>query len=257
MIITVSSQKGGVGKTTTAISLAAKLALNGYPTLLVDLDQQGHAAIGLGLDPAPGVFNWLVAQHEFENCRRVTHIGHLDILPGDSHTKTVDLVYRANLGGHEKLVSQLNELDGEQHSPSLYRYVVIDTPAAGLLQEVAIAVADRLVIPVRCEHLGLDGVNATLGLAENLNPDVTRLIVPTQFDARLNEHKYSLGLLHDNVPAGCTVAAPIPARVAVAEAVSCGRTVWEYPVAGIQDVRTGYEWVLETLLGVQDDNAES
>lgn len=247
MIIAVVSAKGGVSKTTTAVSVAARLASREQNTLLLDFDPQGHCAITLGMDPASGVFDWLVGEQPVFNCVRMTRILHLDLLPGDSRTKTVDLVYRAEPEPHARIVQAIGAvaLDHDRH-------IVIDTAAAGLLQEAAIAAADVLVCPVRLEHLGMDGLSATIALQGRLNSKARMIVLPTQFDARLNEHKYNLGVLHDNIPAGFTVAAPIPARVAVSEAVSYGRTVWEYESEGIKDVRTAYSWLVEMIVEVND-----
>lgn len=241
MILTIASSKGGVSKTTTAVSVASRLAMDGKQTQLVDLDGQGHAAIALGLDPEPGVFNWLVGGWELRNCRRVTGVRGLEILPGDSKSKVVDLVYRAEPNPHNRLSAQLGELHADWGE-----YLVIDTPAAGLLQEAAIAAADVLLIPVRLEHLGVDGLNATLALRDTLNPHARTIVLPTQYDGRLSEHRYNLGVLEDG---GYTVARAIPSRVAVAEAVAAGQTIWAYKARGINEVRDAYAELVQTILG--------
>lgn len=249
MIITIAASKGGTGKTTTAVSVAAKLAMDGGPAryvMLIDYDPQGHCSIALGMDPTPGVFDFMVGNQELVNCRRFTRVDRLALLPGDSRTKTVDLVFRAETEPHRRVVENIQAV-----ARDYVEHVVIDTPAAGLLQEAAIAAADVIIVPVRLEYLGVDGLNATLSLSGKLNPGVRTIVLPTQYDARLSEHKYNLGVLW--ALEGAEIAAPIPARVAVAEAVASGETIWTYKGRGIDDVRTGYTWLVERIMEVRDD----
>jgi chromosome partitioning protein len=217
MILVCLSQKGGCGKTTSAVSVASRLAMNGHRTLLIDLDQQSHCAMSLGMDVEPGVFNYLVAEQAFQNCCRTTRIDHLNLLPGDSKTKIVDLVYRSESNPHERVSARLRALG------DLYERIVIDTPAAGLVQEAAIMAADALIAVCRLEHLGLDGLHATLALREKLNPGARVIVLPTQFDARLSEHKYNLGAL----------------REAVGERLRADRRVKSFRPGGIGEGGTG------------------
>jgi cellulose biosynthesis protein BcsQ len=150
-----------------------------------------------------------------------------------------------------------------------YDYVVIDTPPSGLLQELAIRVANALIIPVRLEALGMDGVASTLQMAKQLGqgtggilrsaqgqagqggsfvadvPYPQIVILPTMFDRRLKEHEYNDRQLREAY--GDRVAQPVPARVAVAEAHALGRTVWEHDNPGLADVRAAYEQLLGWL----------
>jgi chromosome partitioning protein len=242
MIIVVANQKGGVSKTTTAVSVASRLASDGDEVLLLDFDQQGHCAVALGKDPEPGVFGWLVADQGFYNARRFTGRNSLELLPGDSKTKIVELVYRGESDPHQRIQQHIRAYLSDYH------HMVIDTAAAGLLQESAIGLADVLLVPVRLEHLGVDGLHATLALRDRLNPGCRVIVVPTQFDARLGEHKYNLGVLQDAV-GEWEMAPPVPARVAVSEAVAVGQTIWEYNGRGVADVRAAYDALVEMLVG--------
>ena len=232
MLITVTSQKGGVGKTTTAVSLAYAIAeYTAERTLLVDLDPQGHCAISLGMDPQPGIYNWLTGRVLAEHGSHRMRDNGLRLLPGDSHTKLIP-PDRINL-------RRFRELDDSAD------VIVIDTPAYGVLQEAAIEAADHIVIPVRCELLGLDGVHATLALARRLNPGARIHILPTGVDLRLREHNAILGELREQYPT--EIAARVPARVAVAEACAHGHTVFEFEAPGLQAVCHAYSSLAERL----------
>lgn len=247
MIVTVTNQKGGVAKTTTAVSLAHGLAMRiRQPVLLIDLDQQGHAATALGMRAESCIFDYLVAESPFHNCWRFTERTDLYIMPGNARTKHVDVIYRNEVGGFDKLCERLRCTIGH------FEHIVIDTPAEGLLQEAAIHAADWVVIPARCESLSVAGVRDTLALCQRLAPAASAVVLPTMFDGRLNEHKYNLGVLGElgggdtvSPPRAVSIAAPVPARVAVAEATACGKTVWEWPEG--DDVRSAYGALLEEL----------
>ena len=246
-IITVTNQKGGVAKTTTSISIAHGLAHpepghGANSVVLVDLDQQGQCAIGLGQPPRSGVFDYLVGDLMLYNCLIATGRINLDLLPGNSRTKHADLIFRNEAGGFDDLCAKLRFVAD-------LGVLVLDTPTAGLLQEAALRIADVVVIPARCETLSVDSVHATLGLASRLNPDARQIILPTMFDKRLREHEYNLNILRDLArdAVGVTVAAPIPARVAVAEAAADGRTIWEHNDPALIVVRDAYYALLSSI----------
>lgn len=237
-IVTVTSQKGGVAKTTTAVSMAAGLGRN-YRVLLVDFDPQGHASIAVGIDPAPGIFRFFVNEEDGV-CRATDK--NLMLLPGNSRTRTAESVLRAE----STPAAIIQRFDLLRQG---FDYIVIDTPPGGLLQEVAIRMADDLIIPVRCEVLGLDGVAATLQMAEQIGNPAQVLILPTMFDLRLTEHNLNFELLRRNYPS--KVCDPVPARVAVAEAVAMGKTVWEHGNGAMMGVRNAYEAVLARIAEVR------
>lgn len=233
-VIAVTSQKGGVTKTTTAVSIATGFG-SGFATLLVDFDPQGHAAIAVGLDPAPGIYSAFIDQSDdaiMETSKPIY------LLPGNSRTRTAETMFRT-----EWTLDQIMQRFSVLTQP--FDFVVIDTPPGGLFQELAVRLADVLVIPARCETLGLDGLAATLEVAKRIGkPDRRYYILPTMFDKRLNEHRYNLELLKRNYPA--QVVEPIPNRVAVAEASACGRTVWECNGA-TEDVQAAYASLLDRI----------
>lgn len=240
--IAVASQKGGVWKTTTSVSVAHGLAKAGGSVLLADLDPQGHDAISFGKNPAPGIFNYFVNGDEPKTVITDTGRERLHLLPGNSRTKTAETVLRSESSLPE-LVSKLDAIVAP------YSHAVLDTPANGLLQEMAIAALgpnDVLIIPAQLEALGLDGVAGVMHTVKRLGKPGRIVILPTGYDSRVKEHETNFNTLRNAYPD--LVTYPVYRRAAVAEAAAYGRTIWEADQRRAKDVVTVYTVVINLIV---------
>ena len=183
--IAVANQKGGVGKTTTAINVATALAATGKRVLVVDIDPQGNASTGLGIDRvrrSRTSYDLLLGDTDLSEAAVQTRIPNLSIIPS-----TVDLTgAEIELIGVEK---RMHRLDAALES-SRHDFVVIDCPPSlGLLTLNALAAADSLLVPLQCEFFALEGLTQLLNTVERvratLNPHLSILgVVLTMFDRR-------------------------------------------------------------------------
>ena len=226
--LAIVNQKGGVGKTTTAVNLAAGLALAERPTLLVDLDPQGNATTGIGIQKTglhPTVYHVLLGGEVTEKAIRPTVVPGLRILPSD-----IDLVgAEIELVGVERREHRLRAI--LESVAASYDYVVIDCPPSlGLLTINALVAADRVLVPLQCEFSALEGLAHLLKktvklVRDKLNPGLDLLgILLTMFDGRTSlalqireeVNRYFPGQVFDTV---------IPRNVRLTEAPSHGRPV--------------------------------
>lgn len=229
-VIAIANQKGGVGKTTTAINLSVALAELGHSTLLIDLDPQGNATSGLGFDKkqfTPNIYHVLVDLLPLEKTIRETAVKN-HALSGASP----DLI-----GAEVELVSALareNRLKGAlSTAKAQFRFVIIDCPPSlGLLTINALTAADRVIIPIQGEYYAMEGlaqfVNAVDKVKKALNPRLSlEGGVLTMFDARMTLSQQ----VKDEVAQffGQTLfQTVIPRNVRMAEAPGFGQSIFQY-----------------------------
>ena len=185
-VIAVANQKGGVGKTTTSVNLSAALASLGARVLLIDLDPQGNATMGSGIDKYalnPSIYEWLMGEARLgEVC--LTTVASYDLLPAN-----IDLT-AAEVGLMQKERREFVVAEGLSKQPPPYDYIIIDCPPSlNILTVNALVSATGVLVPMQCEYFALEGLSALLDTVEGIrvsaNPQLQiEGLLRTMYDAR-------------------------------------------------------------------------
>jgi len=231
-IIAIANQKGGVGKTTTAINLSASLALSEQHTLLIDCDPQGNTTAGIGFPKDPArrtLYNSLMLNEPLDRIILKTQIDGLDIIPADKNLvgAEVELVAAENREFQlQKVIQQVRDN---------YAFIIMDCPPAlGLLTLNALCAADSVLVPIQCEYLALEGVSELLDtlmrIRRTLNPGLAiEGIVLTMYDERTTLSKQVASDLRSFFGSQIFESI-IPRNVRLAEAPSHGKPIHFYDI---------------------------
>ena len=187
-IIAIANQKGGVGKTTTAINVAASLATLEHKTLIIDVDPQANATSGVGLDPQEvqsSIYECMVNEVEPASIVQKTALPYLDIIPSHINLVGAEVEMINFQKREERMREALRPVKKD------YDYIIIDcAPSLGLITINALTASDSLLVPVQCEYFALEGLgkllNTTKIIQSRLNPDLEiEGILLTMYDSRL------------------------------------------------------------------------
>lgn len=224
-IVAVFNHKGGTGKTTTAVQLAAGLAERGRKVLLVDTDGQGNVAVSLGLSVRRSLYHVLVMGMPVPDAVIHARRG-LHVLPANETLAAAELYLAGRKNRDRVLATRL------AHVHKSYDYVVIDcSPSLSLMNQNALVMADSVLCPVSCDYLSLVGVRQVLGTIKNVNKLLDHRValwgvLPTHFDGRARICQEAYDTLREHFRAQCFD--PIRHSSKVKEAPSQGKTLFEY-----------------------------
>jgi chromosome partitioning protein len=229
-VLAVANQKGGVGKTTTAVNLAAALAESGQRVLAVDFDPQGNMTSGLGIEKNSiqnTVYEMLVGTSTPEETILKSYSDQLDIMPSNVNLSGAEIEL-LDVENREKVLKNCLEKLADR-----YNYIIIDCPPSlSLLTVNALTAADRVLIPIQCEYYAMEGLDQMMRsialVRQKLNPNlVIDGIVFTMFDARNNLSQQVVDSVREALKE-YIYEAIIPRNVRVAESPSYGMPVTEY-----------------------------
>lgn len=231
-VFAIANQKGGVGKTTTAVNLAAGLARRKKRTILIDMDQQASATSALGYEKTAGSSLYQVLHGEGSAREKLiqTQRKNLWLIPSETDLSAIEV----ELSGSENYLVRLREAIEPLKASGEFDAIVIDAPPSlGLLSMNSLAAADYLLIALQCEYLAMEGLGQIMNVVEQLKQAGVSSslevggVIMTMYDSRTNLSKQVLKEVK-NYMNGLVFNTLIPRTVRLAEAPSFGKTIFEY-----------------------------
>lgn len=229
-VLAITNQKGGVGKTTTAVNLCTSIALHKRKTLLIDIDPQGNASTGIGLDKIKVkrcIYDVLINQAPIKEIILPTQVKNLDILPSTIQLAGAEIELVNYISRENKLKQAIKPIKSD------YNYIIIDCPPSlGLLTLNSLTAADAVIIPIQCEYYALEGIGQLLNtislVRENLNSSLEiEGVLLTMYDNRTNLSRDVVKEVQKYFK-GKIFKAVVPRNVRVSEAPSYGKPVVLY-----------------------------
>jgi chromosome partitioning protein len=236
-VFTVANQKGGVGKTTTAVNIAAALAMGGLKVLVIDLDPQGNACTALGIDreELAGMYEVLIKDLPLSQVvMKVAGFPHLECAPADVELAAAEINMVGFVSRESRLKLALEKFLAEREAiGNRIDYVIIDCPPSlGLLTVNALTAAEEVMVPIQCEYYSLEGLTLLLKTLQQVQQMLNQrvrisTIVLTMFDSRTRLANDVANSVRQHFP-NELIDVPIPRAVRVSEAPSFNQTVMTY-----------------------------
>jgi len=199
-IISISNQKGGVGKTTSSVNISSYLAASEIPTLIIDMDPQANSSSGLGVEihnDSKSIYDLIIKESSPEAVIQKTSLDYLDIIPSSSQLVGAEIELVSEISREYLLKEALDKIKGK------YKYIIIDSPPSlGLLTLNVLTASDSIIIPIQCEYYALEGLSQLLNtirlVQKRLNEKLEiEGILVTMYDSRLNLSKQVVKELED------------------------------------------------------------
>ena len=248
-VIAVTNQKGGVGKTTTAVNLGACMAIAAQKVLLVDIDPQGNATSGVGYDKnglSKSTYDVLMDSADIAEVVVPTNVKGLYIVPSNIELTGAEIELVTEMGREVRLKQALSNIRGD------YDFIFVDSPPSlGLLTINALTAADSVLIPIQCEYYALEGIGQLIRTIEkvrrNLNPDLeVEGILLTMYDSRTNLSQQIVDEIR-RFFGEKVYKVIVPRNVRLSEAPSFGKSIIEYDI--ISSGAEAYLKLAEEVIG--------